>query len=185
VHSRGILRDLNPDNILLDWSWNVRIADFGRSSSLDAPPLKPSDALSLGSHYFAPECYDGTFRYASDVFAFGLILFEIFVGGRAFPESLSQLQVVRIVAIDRERPEIPDSVLPPARELMDACWEADPDDRPTFEEIVDRLEEIRWKVTANVDSVKVAKFVKRIEEWENVRDDVAGEEILDWGDPND
>jgi serine/threonine protein kinase len=168
VHSRGVThRDLSPENSLFDWDWTVRIADFGHSASLDALPLKKSIAPDLGSRYLAPECYDDTFCYASDVFAFGLILFEIVVGRPAFPESLKQLQIVFMIAIEGARPEIPDSVLPPARELIADCWEADPDDRPTFEEIVDRLEEMRWKVTANVDSVKVAKFVKRIEEWEN------------------
>jgi hypothetical protein len=71
-------------------------------------------------------------------------------------------------------------VLPPARELITTCWKDDPDDRTTFEEIVDRLEEMRWKVTADVDSVEVAKFVKRIEKWEkeNVK-------RMDGGNPND
>jgi serine/threonine protein kinase len=167
VHSRGVIhRDLNPDNILLDWDWKVRIADFARSSSFDAPPLKPSDAPDVASRYFAPECHDGTFRCASDVFAVGLILFEIVVGRPAFPDAVSEWQIAFKVAIRGARPEIPDSVLPPAQELITACWEDGPDNRPAFEEIVDWLEEMRWKVTADVESVKVAKFVMRIEKWE-------------------
>jgi serine/threonine protein kinase len=170
VHSRGVThRDLNPDNILLDWDWNVRIADFGRSSSLDAQPLKPPDALS---RYLAPECYDGTFRRASDVFAFALILLEILTGRPAFQESLTPLQIAFIVAIDGARPDIPDSVLPPVRALIGDCWEADPDDRPSFEEIVDRLAEMEFRVIEDVKSAKVAEFVRKIEEWErqNVRE---------------
>jgi hypothetical protein len=130
--------------------------------------IRPSSELSWTQNLrsLAPEFYDGTFRCASDVFAFGLILFEILIGRPAFPESLNPLQIAFAVAIDNARPEIPDSVLRPARELIADCWEADADDRPTFEEIVDRLEEMRWKVTAGVDSVKVARCVKRIEEWE-------------------
>jgi hypothetical protein len=57
-------------------------------------------------------------------------------------------------------------VVPRARALIADCWEADPDDRPTFAEIVDRLVEMEFKVTATVNSAKVAKFVRRIEEWE-------------------
>jgi serine/threonine protein kinase len=93
VHSRGAIhRDLKPENILLDWDWNVRIADFGHSASRDAQPLTRSDALhqwpSFDSRYQAPECYEGTFRCASDVFAFALILFEVVVGRPAFPAEL-------------------------------------------------------------------------------------------------
>jgi serine/threonine protein kinase len=38
VHSQKVIhRDLTPENIMLDWKWNVRIADFGRSTSPDKP----------------------------------------------------------------------------------------------------------------------------------------------------
>jgi TPR repeat protein len=177
VHSRGTIhRNLNPENILLDWDWTVRIADFGCSASLDAPPLShPYSAMdwpSVNSRYLAPERYAGTFRYdgafscASDVFAFGLILFEILAGRSAFPESLTRWQIALMVAIEGARPEIPDSVLAPARALIEDCWADNPDDRPTFEDIVDRLAEMQFRVTADVNSAKVAEFVKRIKEWE-------------------
>jgi hypothetical protein len=54
----------------------------------------------------------------------------------------------------------------PARTLIKDCWAADADNRPTFAEIVDRLAEMRFKVIADVNSGKLAEFVKRIEEWE-------------------
>jgi serine/threonine protein kinase len=104
------------------------------------------------------------FLQASDVFAFGIILFEIMVGRRAFAESLRLHQIAFIVAVENGRPEIPDSVLPPARALIQDCWEADPDDRPSFEEIVDRLAEMQFRVSANVNSAKARAFVKSIEE---------------------
>jgi serine/threonine protein kinase len=174
VHSRGAIhRDLKPENILLYWDWTVRIADFGHST---APPAseRPSpartDALqhwpSIDSRYLAPECYDCTFLQASDVFAFGLILFEILTARPAFPESLNQLQIGYMVAVEGARPEVPNAVLPPARALIEDCWAAEPDDRPTFAEIVERLAEIDFRVAADVNSAKVAAFVKRIEDWE-------------------
>jgi hypothetical protein len=121
---------------------------------------------SVDSRYLAPECYDFTFVQASDVFAFGLILFEILSGRRAFQENLNAWQIARMVTLDGVRPEVPNSVLPPARALIEDCWAADPDDRPTFEDIVDRLAAIDFKVLADVNSAKVAEFVKRIEDWE-------------------
>jgi serine/threonine protein kinase len=171
AHSRGTVhRDLSPENILLDWDWTVRIADFGDSASLDAPPLIRTNAAvdrpAMDSRYLAPEHYDRTFRCASDVFAFGLILFEILAGRPAFPEGLNRWQIACMVVVTGARPEIPDSVLAPARALIEDCWAADPDDRPTFAEIVDRLSEMQFKVTTHVNPGKVAAFVKRIEDWE-------------------
>jgi serine/threonine protein kinase len=148
----------------------VRIADFGHSASLDAPPLIcPNAALdwpSIDFRYLAPERYNGTFRYASDVFAFGLILFEILAGRPAFPASLGRWQIAFKVGVEDARPEIPFFVSAPARTLIKDCWAADPDNRPTFAEIVDRLAEMQFKVMAQVNSGKIAAFVKQIEDWE-------------------
>jgi serine/threonine protein kinase len=92
VHSRGVIHhNLCPDNILLDWDWTVRIADFGWSTSPEVPLPISSDTPRhypfIDPPYCAPECYDGTFTGASDVFSFGLIFFEILTGRSAFSDS--------------------------------------------------------------------------------------------------
>jgi serine/threonine protein kinase len=172
VHSRCVQhRNLTPENILLGWNWTVRIADVVRSASHEAE--LPNDPKASGYYgyanqrYLAPECYDGNFVHASDVFAFEMILFDLLTGRFAFWENLNRSQTARLGLVEDWRPEIPDSVVPPVRELIAECWSNDPEERPTFAEIVDRLAKMEFKVAADVNSEKVAKFVKRIEEREN------------------
>jgi hypothetical protein len=69
--------------------------------------------------------------------------------------------------VKHKRPDIPKFILPSARELITDCWAEEPGDRPDFEEIVDRLKEMKFKVMRNVNSSKIWAFVKEIEEWES------------------
>jgi serine/threonine protein kinase len=72
LHSQGVIHcDLNPDNILFDWDWNVRIGDFGHSISPDEPAIPNTNPNwpAINSHYLAPECYDNQYSSENDVFA--------------------------------------------------------------------------------------------------------------------
>jgi serine/threonine protein kinase len=174
LHSRGFIHcDLKPDNILLDWDWNVRIADFGRSISLNNPEIPSlihpdaADGISfIDSYYFAPECYENRASQRSDVFSFGLILYELLTGQPVFSKELTLINIAFMVAVKYKLPDIPHFVLPSARELIMECWAEQPGDRPSFDEIVDRLKEMKFKVMPNVNSSKLSAFVKEIETME-------------------
>jgi serine/threonine protein kinase len=183
VHSRGLIhRDLKPENILLDWDWTVRIADFGHSIwsnesrhySLIARDME-FKCPSIDPYYLAPECYQhGRHLQASDVFSFGLILYELLAGRPAFPNGLTHNQVAFKIAVENERPDIPGFVLRSGRELITECWAKEPGHRPTFDEIVDRLVSVNFKLIRNVNSSKIVQFFERIEKKE-IEIDIAGE----------
>jgi serine/threonine protein kinase len=174
LHSQEIIHcDLKPANILLDWNWNVRIADFDQSSvsnKTEIPSLSYADpflqTVSLDFRYLAPECYDRCHLPESDVFSFGMILYELLTGQPGFPKELTQNKIAFRVILDDERPQIPEFVVPSARKLITDCWGKEPSDRLSFEEIVDRLKNIKFKVMPNVNSQKLRAFVKEIEELE-------------------
>jgi hypothetical protein len=91
-----------------------------------------------------------------------MILFELLANRPSFPPSLSRQQIACLVTLAEIRPAIPDSVLPEVRALIEDCWASDHECRPTFHDLVDRLVDMDFKVTANVNSVKIGEFVQRI-----------------------
>jgi hypothetical protein len=119
---------------------------------------------SVDLHYAAPECYKREPTSKCDVFSFGLILFELVVGKGALPKDLRQIQVAKRFVIDKFRPDIPECVLPDVRELIADCWAEDPDDRLSFYGIFKRLKSMKFKVTPDVNPLKLAKFVKEVKE---------------------
>jgi serine/threonine protein kinase len=178
LHSQGAIHcDLSPDNILLDWDWNVRICDFGHSISRHQSGLStPNDpdinqlGLSIDSHYLAPECYDDHYGPEIEVFSFGLIPYELMVRKPAFPKNLTQFAAAKRLVVDNERPIIPDFVLPAVQRLIRQCWKRNPWRRPTFNQILDQLDAMEFKLTANVKSSKLSEFVKGVKDWEESND---------------
>lgn len=83
IHSAGIVHgDLKPANVMLDERGDVRILDFGISVARDTTA---AEKRLLGTPaYLAPERWgEGGATIASDIYALGLVLYEIFTGVRA------------------------------------------------------------------------------------------------------
>lgn len=93
AHERGVLhRDLKPENVMLDGRGKVRITDFGLAGLMGA--IEGDDVRSGTPAYMAPEQLSGReVSERSDVYALGLVLFELFTGQRAFAgRTLSELK---------------------------------------------------------------------------------------------
>ena len=130
AHDKGVLhRDLKPGNVMVDGRGRVRITDFGLSGLVDG--ISADDVRSGTPAYMSPEQLAGReVTVRSDVYALGLVLYELFTGKRAFDgRTLAELSRQR-----EELPEDPSSVvgdLDPATErAILRCLEKDPADRP-------------------------------------------------------
>jgi serine/threonine protein kinase len=143
LYSQNIIHGhLTPDNILLDWKWNVRICDFGDSLSPEYPRRLQIDVGAAASdfafdcRYLAPECFYGVTVPQSDVFSFGMILYELIFGRPVFPKDMSRAEVIFTLASDNWFPDIPDTVVPVAVKLIRRCLAVDYENRPAFIDIL-------------------------------------------------
>lgn len=131
AHARGILhRDLKPANIMLDGRGNVRITDFGLARLAD--DLDDRDARAGTPAYMAPEQFDGTgVGVLTDIYALGLVLFELFAGRAAF-ESESVVGYARLHRSSSapRLSEVVADVGPAVEEVVVRCLSKRAEDRP-------------------------------------------------------
>src|SRR5882757_6833828 len=131
AHAKGVLhRDLKPANIMLDGRGQVVVTDFGLAGLVDQ--IHGVDVRSGTPAYMAPEQLAGKEVTAqSDIYALGLVLYEVFTGKRAFAvETLAE--VVRTGT--QSAPSRPSSVVkdldPAVERVILRCLEPEPRNRP-------------------------------------------------------
>jgi hypothetical protein len=129
AHDKGVLhRDLKPANVMLDGRGKVRLTDFG----LAEPQGATVGDFSGTPAYMAPEQFAGKpATVQSDLYALGLVLYEVFSGRRAFDgQSIAEL---RRLHEESQADDLSSSVrdLDPAIErIIFRCLEKEPVNRP-------------------------------------------------------
>ncbi|XP_076869572.1 vascular endothelial growth factor receptor 1 isoform X2 [Brachyhypopomus gauderio] len=136
-----IHRDLAARNILLSENNVVKICDFGLARDLYRDPdyVRKGDAR-LPLKWMSPESiFDKVFTTQSDVWSYGVLLWEIFsLGASPYPGlSMDEEFCHRLKQGTRMR--APEYSTPEIYSTMLGCWEKNPADRPTFSELVGTL----------------------------------------------
>lgn len=129
-------RDLATRNCLIGTNRIVKIADFGLSQDIYATDYcRLGDTALLPIRWMPPEAIMyAKFTLQSDVWSFGVVLWEIFSYGAQPYYSLSNEEVVDYVR-SGEVLKHPSGTPTEIYDLMVDCWATDPDDRPTAAEL--------------------------------------------------
>ncbi|KAM4695991.1 vascular endothelial growth factor receptor kdr-like [Rhinophrynus dorsalis] len=136
-----IHRDLAARNILLSENNVVKICDFGLARDIYKDPdyVRKGDAR-LPLKWMAPEAiFDKIYTTQSDVWSFGVLLWEIFsLGASPYPGvQIDEDFCCRLKEGTRMRS--PEYCTPEIYQTMLDCWQGVPTDRPTFTDLVERL----------------------------------------------
>ena len=130
AHEKGVLhRDLKPGNVMIDGRGQVVITDFGLASI--ATEVAYSDIRSGTPAYMSPEQLAGVeVSQRSDIYALGLLLFELFAGVPPHPsldrEELRKLREGRPPSLVDLAPEVD----PALDRVVGRCLEPSPGGRP-------------------------------------------------------
>jgi serine/threonine protein kinase len=167
-------RDLKPANLMISGNLNadieclyldsgtIKVADFGLSKSL-LPVDKHAGQHGVdhatykltgetGSYrYMAPEVFrHEPYNLKVDVYSFAMIIFQVFEGTPPFT-GMDPVEAARSASMLNLRPGFPSrrgltAIDEALRALVEDCWHPDAESRPTFVEIIKRLEDVLAKL---------------------------------------
>ena len=147
AHEQGIIhRDLKPANVKVKTDGTVKVLDFGLAKAVasDARGASPTTSATMSlttsgtqmgmvigtAAYMAPEQAKGQpVDRRADIWAFGVVLFEMLSGSKCFPGSDVSDTLATVLKSDPTWQSLPDEVPARVRQLLHTCLDKDPKQR--------------------------------------------------------
>ncbi|KAG8724059.1 hypothetical protein FRC09_000602 [Ceratobasidium sp. 395] len=194
LHNQNVIHgDLKGLNVLISDAGHALITDFGNTllNEYSLSLLNSTTSCGVSLRWAAPEILSGEGRRSteSDIYALGMTILEVITGEVPF-SGMSDMEVIREVAIKRGIPRRPRRILRHGEDieeslwsLLENCWMHDPDSRPTASRILASLRTIskddRSKYAFNYSPVELSQSPEDREELPKAMSDAGGPECHD------
>jgi serine/threonine protein kinase/tetratricopeptide (TPR) repeat protein len=144
-HKQVIHRDLKPDNVLIAEDGTPRLTDFGVAHLRNGTRMTQDGSIIGTIAYLAPECFSGQFGINTDIWAFGVMLFEMLSGTHPFEDDTVAQTITTILTTEAPTlsslsPHVPQALVT----LINHLLQKDPSTRPqSMRQIAANLEAIQ------------------------------------------
>jgi len=161
LHTRGIVhRDMKPGNIFYEEGY-VKICDYGLSKCMSVTRHSVQTASVGTVHYMAPEVGSGNYHRGIDIYALGVILYEMLRGRVPYEGSTMAEVLMKHLTAEPAIDELPD----PFGKVIQKALAKDPDQRyRTVDEMAEDIlgvDEVN-KSLAGFDAVSLTEAVRRV-----------------------
>lgn len=173
LHSRKFIhRDIAARNVLVDSSYRFQICDFGMSRMVDKDYvyIKTADT-ALPIRWTAPECitiietsHMASFSVFSDVWAFAVLMWEVFTVGAVPYTDLKTRDVIHFI-FEGGRLDKPEKCPDALWSLLRSCWVPEPTERPIMAVVLAFIEHLSpsSSVLVDLDATPISKEGGQVE----------------------
>ncbi|KAL0026103.1 hypothetical protein WJX79_010637 [Trebouxia sp. C0005] len=151
LHSMNILHgDLTSLNVLLASSdidnrgFIAKVADFGLSRVCDEAQIE-TKTYGTVTHMPPELLLDGKLSKSADVYAYGVLLYELFTAERPW-NGLRHAEVLHKVAVKKERLQLPEDTPQLFKNVFEECTDPAPAQRPTFLQLLEKLDTCQQQI---------------------------------------
>ncbi|GAX81958.1 hypothetical protein CEUSTIGMA_g9386.t1 [Chlamydomonas eustigma] len=152
LHENSIVHaDLKAANVLLADAnidrrgYIAKVTDFGFARVISQMSHINTKTYGTSTHQSPELLGSGVMTTALDVYAFGILMWEVYCAHSVF-EELRDSEVIIKVTRDGLRPTFPSGCPPAFKKLAETCWSVLPEDRPNMMQVEDELTELQLKL---------------------------------------